>query len=528
MLCKSAIYVRSSKDLHNVSCEAQEQQLRKIVNEKGEIIFRVFCDKALSSTRDVRPEFNEMLNLAFSKNPPFTKIYCLDTSRFGRDQTQTQLILYKLRKRHGIEVIFANMPNTGTFMDGIMESIFHAFDELHSQLSKEKGVASMKQNIENGYRAGGRAPYGYRLKQIEIGKHRNGDTLTKSQLVPDDETAPIAREYFQRRAKMEPRRTILDDFYQRGIPSPTGQRRWIVSTAKSMEDNIDTYLGHLIFNRHNERIKERGRVDGYLGGKKWRPKEEWVVHENAHEALIDEATAERVREIKKRGLREVPYHKRVYALSGILKCEVCGTNFVGDGGLYRCNSKSKIGKRCPNQGISQDEIENAVFSVLFQQILRFKNLQPIIKQIKERFQKGDSTVNDLQAKIQEVDRERKRLIELAQKGLVSVGEIDSKMNELNEAKEAMAQHLEDTKKSKGVVEVTDEMIEEVLAHLHDKLENADPEIKKSLAQSLFNSIFIAPKEGSPWERKLTINGIYLPFTGVMVASPRGFEPLLPA
>ena len=155
-----------------------------------------------------------------------------------------------------------------------------------------------------------------------------------------------------------------------------------------------------------------------------------------------------MREIKKRGLREVPYNKRVHALSGILKYEVCGTNFVGDGGLYRCNSKSKIGKRCPNHGISQDEIENAIFSVLFQQILRFKNLKPIIKQIKERFRKGDSTVDDLQAKIQAVDRERKRLIELAQKGLASVEEIESQMNELNEAKEAMAQNLEDTKKSR--------------------------------------------------------------------------------
>ena len=71
------------------------------------------------------------------------------------------------------------------------------------------------------------------------------------------------------------------------------------------------------------------------------------------------------------------------------------------------------------------------------------------------------------------------------------------------------------------------MIEEVLAHLHDKLENAEPKIKKSLAQSLFRSISIAPKKGSPWERKLTINGSYLPLTGVMVASSRGFEPLLP-
>ena len=82
---KAAIYVRSSKDLHDVSCDAQESQLKKIVRDRGDVIERVFRDKALSSTRDVRPEFDEMISVAMSRQSPFKKIYCLDTSRFGRD-----------------------------------------------------------------------------------------------------------------------------------------------------------------------------------------------------------------------------------------------------------------------------------------------------------------------------------------------------------------------------------------------------------------------------------------------------------
>ena len=93
-----AIYVRSSKDLHNVSCEAQEEQIKQIVKQNGEEIYRVFCDKALSSTRDIRPEFDEMIALATSKSPRFVKIYCLDTSRFGRDQHETHVLLWQLRK----------------------------------------------------------------------------------------------------------------------------------------------------------------------------------------------------------------------------------------------------------------------------------------------------------------------------------------------------------------------------------------------------------------------------------------------
>ena len=65
-----AIYVRSSKDLHDVSCEAQERQIREAILKNGDVVYRGFEDKALSSTRDVRPAFDEMITLAKGKPAP--------------------------------------------------------------------------------------------------------------------------------------------------------------------------------------------------------------------------------------------------------------------------------------------------------------------------------------------------------------------------------------------------------------------------------------------------------------------------
>ena len=90
-----AIYVRSSKDLHNVSCKAQEDELKKLVKDNGEVVYKVFLDEALSSTRDQRPAFEEMVSLAKSPNSPFGKIYCLDLARFGRDRNETQTPPYR-------------------------------------------------------------------------------------------------------------------------------------------------------------------------------------------------------------------------------------------------------------------------------------------------------------------------------------------------------------------------------------------------------------------------------------------------
>ena len=432
-----AIYVRSSKDLHNVSCEAQEEQLRELAKRNGESVFRAFRDQALSSTRDVRPEFDEMISIAMSKNPPYKKIYCLDTSRFGRDHYEAQLILYELRRKHSIEVVFANMPNTGTYLDPAFEAIFQAFDYIHSQQSKVKGLASMKQNVKSGYRAGGKAPYGYALDQIELGKNRNGEAVVKTRLIPNPETAPIVREYFERRARLENRKSILDDFFRRGIPSPTGLKSWPVASAKSMEDNIEVYLGHTVFCRHNERVKVRGRCDGYLGGVKWRPREEWVIQEKTHDPLITEDIAVAIRQIKEKGIRDAPFNKRPYALSGLVKCGVCGVNYAGDNRTYRCNSITKPGHHCSNNAISQDALERALLLFIDKKVLNFRDAKSAVHLIRKKISQGKPSLEPLEKRLKQIEKERQRLIDLFRSGLIENDEVERELASLNEQKKAV-------------------------------------------------------------------------------------------
>jgi site-specific DNA recombinase len=523
-----AIYVRSSKDLHNVSCEAQEEQIRKVIQGNGEEVYRVFCDKALSSTRDVRPEFDKMLSLAMSKEQPFSKIYCLDTSRFGRDQHQTQVLLWQLRKKHGIEVIFVNMPQTGSYLDGVFETIMTAFDQLHSQQSKVRGVASMKQNVLNGYRAGGRAPYGYKLKEFELGKHRHGNRLVKTKLEPDPETAPIVKEYFERRSKGEARMSILEDFYHRGIPSPSSQVKWGTPSAKAIEDNLEVYLGHTVFNRHNERIKEGGRFSGYLHGQKWRPREEWVIGENTHEPLITEEVGNRVREMKAKRIREPRYNaKRSYGLSGVLKCGLCGTNYIGDRGIYRCNSFSKPGNKCENSDISQRRVESALLSLVEQQILNFRNIKEFIRRVKERFKADGYERKPLERKLDQIDAEIRRVMKLYRVGTIDEKEIERELVDVQGRKRELEVKLEEMRSLEEGLAVNDEDIREVIGNFREEADHADPKVRKRLFQDLFREIKIHPKEGNPWSRVLEITGVYIPLTRLKMASPTGFEPVLP-
>ena len=524
-----AIYLRSSKDRNDVSCSAQEEQIRKVVQQNEEETYRVFADKALSSTRDVRPAFDEMIALALSQNPPFGKIYCLDTSRFGRDQHHTQALLWELRKKRGVEVVFTTMPQTGSYLDPAFEAIMSAFDYIHSQQSKVKGVASMKQNVQQGFRAGGRAPYGYRLQEIELGTHRDGQSIVKTKLEPDPETSPILREYFERRAKGEARRAILEDFYRRGIPSYSGRRRWPISSAKAIEDNLEVYLGHTVFFRHNEKVKIQGKCEGYLHGKKWRPKEEWVVTENTHEPLITEEIAAKIREVKAKGIRDTPYQaKRVYALSGTMKCAQCGENYTGDSGIYRCSARKRVGAQCPNHDIAQGKVEDAVFSVVDQQILNFKNINAFIKRVKSRFKTDKSEIRRLESRLVQVDSEIRKVMKLYRLDAIDEQEIEIEMQELQEQKKFLLAGLHEAEAMQRGLEVSAGEIVQVIENFREEIRHSDPKIRKQAVQTLFDEIMIYPKKGNPWERMIEIRGTKVPLTGVNVASPRGFEPLLPA
>ena len=62
---------------------------------------------------------------------------------------------------------------------------------------------------------------------------------------------------------------------------------WPRTSLNGMEWNALTYAGHTVWNVHNEYGSE-----GYKGGVKRRPRDEWVIQRDTHRALISDAIAE--------------------------------------------------------------------------------------------------------------------------------------------------------------------------------------------------------------------------------------------
>lgn len=340
-LSQVACYLRSSKDRHDLSIDAQRQALYRYAHDQGLSVAVEFVDVVESGKDDDRPGFQQML--AAIKNPHrgWSTILALDTSRIAR-RRHIALIFEHECEKAGITVRYKSVPDTDPVTGMLLRSVLQAMDEWHSLTSKAKGLAGMAETVRQGYRAGGRAPRGYRLLHQPTGSLRDGQPVIRSRLIPDDDEAPAVTVYLQTRALGKPR----------GIAS---QLSGITGSLNDLEWNALTYAGHTVWNMASER-----HPSGYVGGQKRRPREDWKITRNTHPALISDEEAEAILARLATGQgRRNRSTDRVYLLSGLLESPD-GTPYIGESTRDQANYRLGKGRR-----IAVRLIETAVLDQVF-------------------------------------------------------------------------------------------------------------------------------------------------------------------
>ena len=272
---KAVLYLRSSKDRSDVSIDSQRRELHKLAATNQITIIDEYIDAVESAKNENRPSFQLMVSALKSKDRNWNTILMTDTSRLSRRRYAAQIFKHECNKK-GVEIIFSKFPEVDPIAKVLLESVFEAMDEVHSLMSKEKGLAGMAENINQGFRAGGAAPKGYKLKSIETGAIREGVAVTKSILEKSDD-ASLVSAYLKQRANGVPRAKSLTDL----------NIKWPSSTAVGIEWNALTYAGHTVWNVRNETIEGK-----YKGGAQKKPRKDWMITKNTHPALITEQDAD--------------------------------------------------------------------------------------------------------------------------------------------------------------------------------------------------------------------------------------------
>jgi site-specific DNA recombinase len=391
---QAAIYARSSKDRSDVSIASQRRELQTLAQSKGLSIVEAFEDAVESGQSEDRPAFQDLARAIKNRNRGWTHLLCLDTSRLARNRYVAQWIKRECQ-RHGVEILYAKLPETDPVTSILLESVFEGIDEWHSAMSREKGLAGMRENVRNGWRAGGRAPTGYALKHEPTGAVREGVPVMKSKLVRSAEATTIG-DYLQQRSKGIPRAKLMRDM----------SLTWPATTLIDIEWNALVYAGHTVWNRHTEK-KSRGN-----GRARRRPRAQWLIERDTHEALITEAQAEAIlAQLETSHIGQAVSRAKSavggYLLSGLLYTGD-GRKWVGAGPYYRL--KASEGHR--GRKVSREETDQAVLA----QITSDMRSPTFLQDLAESARSAGITTDPLaplRAEVAKLEREKERAARLA-------------------------------------------------------------------------------------------------------------------
>ena len=332
---KTALYCRLSQDdgIEGDSNSIQNQKaiLQKFAEDHHFPSPCFYVDDGFSGGNFQRPAFQQMIS--DMENGEIGIIVTKDLSRLGRNQLHTGLYIEERFPMFGVRYIAINdNVDTDSSESNDLMPFKNLFNEWFIRDTSRKIRAVLKAKAERGERLGTRAPYGYR---------KAPDT---KKLIVDEEAAAIVRRIFAMCASGSGPSQIARILKKEQILTPTMYAytrygithtcldtahpyNWSDSAIANLLEN-EIYLGNTVNMKHSSRsYKDKRRVE--------HPREECMVFENTHPALITREVWDIVQRVRK-NKRRLTKMEEQNKYSGLVFCADCGSNMV----LHRAHTMS--------------------------------------------------------------------------------------------------------------------------------------------------------------------------------------------
>lgn len=310
------------------SIRMQRAMLKSYVQRKfSEYQLLEFYDDGYSGTNFNRPGVTELLELV--KESAVDCIVVKDFSRFSRDYIELGSYLDQIFPFMGVRFISINDGyDSKECCGGIGEmdvSFRHLLYDLYSKDLSVKVRSSLSIRKEKGQYISANCPFGYEKSPYD-----------KHMLLVEEDEAEIVRRIFSLTLSGYTSVEIAKKFNKEGVRTPVefkiakGKRKmipkgdsfsWGNSSICAILRN-EVYVGDMVY----------GKTEKKLGGKNHlKPRSEWKIYHNHHEAIIDRETFAIVQE--SRGAAYEKRKKERHPLTGTLVCACCGRNMIYRSGL---------------------------------------------------------------------------------------------------------------------------------------------------------------------------------------------------
>lgn len=308
-MMRVALYGRVSTDeqVEGYSISAQVKAMEEHANRHGWEIVATYIDEGESARTDNRPQFQLMVSAAKRKPRPFDIVLVHKFDRFARNREDSSIYKSLFRRECGIDVRSVTELTDNTPSGKLLEGVLEVVAEFYSN--------NLSHEVLKGQRE--RALAGKAMSQPAIGYLIGPEG--KYQV--DPETAGLVQWIYNEYAKgNEGYRSLAQRVRTEGEtlfgPVITNYS-WTEAYIRRILTN-EIYYGTYIWGRRDS-------------SRKWaeRDRAEWVVLENAHEALVSKALFEQIQALRtsRHGVRR-PQPKEDYLLRGMVVCLDCGARAI--------------------------------------------------------------------------------------------------------------------------------------------------------------------------------------------------------
>ena len=319
------LYERLSRD-DNLEGESysignQKKLLAKVAKEKGYTNLVHFLDDGISGVTMDRPGFVEMI--CQLEQGKAAAVFVKDLSRLGRNYIEVGRLTEEFFPNYDIRLVAVSDNIDTAEGENELAPIRNLFNEWYARdISKKRRISNKIKG--NAGEPMGQPPYGY-IKDPNDPKH----------WIVDDEAAQVVRRVYsmtlegfgteQIAAQLEKDDVLTPRAYwlTKGIKRPGKGRqqsptKWNSSTITKIL-SLQEYCGDILnFKTYSKSYKNKKRIDN--------DRENWVVFQDVHEAIIERAVYEQVQQKRGKIRKRRTNNGEHNMFSGLLVCADCGSN----------------------------------------------------------------------------------------------------------------------------------------------------------------------------------------------------------
>lgn len=456
-----AMYLRKSRgdpedETIEETLDRHKRTLTEFAKKAGFVVSEIYCEVVSGDGLFIRPEMIRLLKDV--EQGKYNGVICMDIDRLGRVDTKDRGIILDTFKQSKTKII---TPNKTYDLSDEIDEFSTEMQMLFARQELKKITKRLRAGVTRSAMDGchvGEPPYGYR--RIYVDK--------KPTLEIYEPEAEVIRMVFDMYVNQHyGSSTIADTLNNMGL-KPRKNDHFSRTTIRWYLSN-PIYIGKIVFNRRHT-VKKKLPTDKNV--REWNPKDDWIVTDGMHPAIIDEKLFEEAQRIRLTRAHPPSFTGEIAnPLAGLIRCANCGKI------MSRQTSKKTPPRiicntvNCNRSALIED-VEQEVKKMLSAVLVSCTATNTIREENKARISTVKSAISEIKKQLTVLNNQKDNLHDLLEQGVYDVKTFTERNKVIAEKISVAERNLEENNKILYSIDLEPQR-KEILPLINSLLENYD-------------------------------------------------------